>query len=137
MNKSTLEEDFPNLKFWDNEDEVTSQENEMRSQVREMVEELMLTQASQPKKKRKHGKKKHMEDHWQAPMPIAIFHGNSINFGSIGIPRKSHAASNNEQLTSIIQHYERILAQKDLKIRDLESDLEIFMPVRDDWKEAV
>lgn len=138
MNKSTTEqENFPDMKFWEMEQEAMAADDARQRTIRAAVEEVLSLQQSHHKKK-KHGKQKtkHLRPLDPVP-PVAIFYGNSINFGTIGAPRKSMQETTREEITGLIRHYERLLAEKDLKINDLKSDLEIFMPVRDDWKDAV
>ena len=139
MNKSTTseQENFSDMKFWEIEQEQMAADVAGQHEIDEMAGQAFSPNPGRVKKKkhRKHGKKR--KSHARHVQPAAVFYGNSINFGPIGVPGRATEEAARQEISRLIRYYERLLTKKDRKINDLETDLEIFMPVRDEWKEAV
>lgn len=105
--------------------------------IRDITQDILLALQSPEHRHNKPEAKPGTKKHHQT-QPYAAFYGNSINFGPIGGQGKATAVSSvgKDDPVEMIRRYEQLIAEKDQKIKDLKSDLEIFIPNRDEWKEA-
>ncbi len=70
--------------------------------------------------------------------PFAVFYGNSVNLGPIGHSGKNTPpASGLEEISRLISHYEKLLAEKERKLLDLEIALDTQKLMNDEWDEPI
>lgn len=70
--------------------------------------------------------------------PFAVFYGNSVNLGPIGHSGKNAPpASGLEEISRLISHYEKLLADKERKLLELEIELDTQKFLNDEWDEPI
>ena len=70
--------------------------------------------------------------------PIAAFYGNSVNLGPISHSGKnSNAATGLEEISRLISHYEKELADKTRRLLELEIERDTRRFLDDDWDEPI
>lgn len=128
--KTDQKSKIPDISDWELQQMIHSDMEMMRRGRRDMEEFYKA-------KERDRKERKKLKRRQKPQLPIAVFSGNAINFGPIGVPRKYVQSTARKEMQELIKKYERMIAERDEKIQVLETEAAIFEPKYENWKDAV